>query len=175
MERAVEFVGLNHRIGTFGREQKVGIVVAEHPAEKCVAPHLAVVENVGGHRRGCCFAVCAGKADAFALAGHLPQKGGALHHFKSPFAEVGHNRCVGGHGGSVDNECVGGIAERCRNGSLHVVDEGDGHPFILKLGCEGGWGAVVAGYVIAFCEEVALEGGHSDAACTDEVYVGHGG
>ena len=67
MERAVKLVGLDDRVRARGRQQEIAVVVAQHTAEKGVAPHARTVQDVGRHTRCGGLAVGAGKAQGLAV------------------------------------------------------------------------------------------------------------
>ena len=112
----------------------------------------------------------AGEAERARVAGDEAQDGGTLENIETVVAEPGENRHIGGDGRSVDNQCVGRIAEGGGD-AVGILLKADLDTFGAELVGQSGRCAVVACHVFAFSEKIVLKGGHADAAGTDEIYV----
>ena len=172
MERAVELVGFYHHVGAFTVEQVVGAVVLRDASEKGVAAHVALVQQVCGHRRGRRFAVCAGHAEPLHGAGECAEHFGALHDAELVVAEVGEFLVVVRNGGGVHHECALGASAGLgyEVGVVGVVNVGALGPQFFGQGARG---AVVAAHNNALRQVVAHQGAHADAAGSYKVNCIH--
>ena len=171
MERAVVFVGLYHREIGMGVKDEVGAVIAEHTAKEGVASGGRVVEHVGGHGRCGGLAVGACETEATAVARNNAEHGGTFHHLETVGAEPLQPGMRIGHGGSVDHQCLPGIAERLRNG-FGGIAVGNLHALAFKSAGEVGGGAVIPTHTLSLAEEITFKSRHAYAAGSHKVYVG---
>ena len=129
---------------------------------------MALVQEVGQHRRCGSLAVRASHAEALHAAREQAQHIGALLNLEALAAKPRHFLVVGGDSRGINHEGVGGIAE-CRGNACGVVGIVYLCAFFGKTAGEFGFGAVVAANGNALGQIVAHERAHSDAAGTYEI------
>ena len=169
MERAVEFISLNHRVGAGGAEQQVAVVVAQDSSQKGVAANFRAVQNVSCHARSSGLAVRTRKTQSLGASGDKSEQLGTLHHGETAIAEVVESLVRSRDSRSIYHQSVGRVLAIVGNegGSLikayfHAL----AHKGIGEL-CAG---EVVARHAEAAGKEIALQGSHTDAACTHKIY-----
>ena len=88
VERAVEFISLNHRVRAGGAEEQVTVIVAQDSAQKSVTANFRAVQNVGCHARSGGLAVRTREAQTLCASGDKSEQLGTLHHGETAIAEV---------------------------------------------------------------------------------------
>ena len=163
VERAVKLVGLNHAQVAGGAQQEVGAVVAQHAAQKGVAPHAAVVQDMGSHTAGRRLAMSAGKAQRARALGHQAEHPGALDDLKAAVTKPAQPLVVGRHGRRIYNKRRLWVAAPVRN-QRRVFVKIDVHALGLQGGSQFTGRAVITGHAHPARKEISFEGSHANAA-----------
>ncbi len=168
MERAVELIGLNHRIWACVGKQEVAAVVAQHAAEESVAAYAGGLQDVGRHARCGGLAVSAGKAQSLGVLGNHPEQLCPLHHIKPSGTEVLQSLVRCRHCWGVDHKGRLAVAAIIRN-QVGILIVGDFHALLLKGTCQVGCCTVIAGHPVSLGQEITFEGSHSYAASSNKI------
>ena len=167
VERTVILIGLYHHIVAVAQEI-VGAVVFQNASQKGVAAQVAVVHDVGAHRRGSGLAVCACHAESAVRAGQRAEHLGAFLHFETALSEPVQLLVCGRHGRGVYHQGRFGVPARFWY-ALCVVFVVYLGAFLLQFEGERSGCLVVSCHKYLLVEEESCDGAHADAAHADKI------
>ena len=131
MEGAVKLVGLDHHIGTCLREEVVGAVVLADTAEEGVASHMALMEQMGGHRGGGGLAVGTGHTKGLEGATQSAEHLSTLMQLIAAVLIETQLAMITGDGGGIDYE-RGGLVLEAGGDKVNIVLIMQAGPFGLQ-------------------------------------------
>ena len=129
---------------------------------------MALVHDVGTHRRRCRLTMRTSHTQSFVLAGQRAQHLCTFLYLKTVLTEVNEFFVVSGDGRGIDDQTAILLTAGMRNlvDILFIVDE---HTFLLQLARQSAGSLVVTGNNQTTLDEVTGDGTHTDATGTYKI------